>query len=631
MASDDAVSIGAARDPSPARIPLHPLQTMRTSQGIAMNKKILGLFFALAAATAWGRSETRKADVLPAERNIAVDINAPGAVSAEITVSSPSLKEVQRYELQIAEGAIVGGIYLPPGKENFVSITAFDARGEKLFAGSGNVDVSERFTPQIEIRLEGKDADEPLTAKFGTYRLGLGLAAGPGENNLVVEATLFDAYGAHLPFKPDDIKWGGLPDKFELLPYSCFRESLCIELPDPRVHEHIIACMRDIVCSHRKPKDTRGPYWYVATGRTHTCALTTTSEIRCWGDNRYGQLRATPSACPATASTWPGDCSLSPLPIECGPGEACKFQSLAAGGERTCAVDTDGRLFCWGSYPDHSTGDPISLSYADRFNGEVEAFAADGSKVSFIAVDTDLRKSCAITSTRALYCWEDNPSQLDDNYIWNPGTQYRSVNVGKRHTCAQQVTGKFECWGSNFDGQLDGTHTGSTGVLHPGLQDILTRGGHRPAAGSNSTCAQDPDDNTICWGSPSFNVSPTNATGGWMALRHSYATSLASNTDFCPVAGGGFQCTRICATGLGGDLFCGNWKWWAPPTQLPMVAPPASDHFVSWNQTDVGPNHVCAVTTQRDIWCFGTNVFGQLGIGNTSSARTNTPVTPVIR
>ena len=60
-----------------------------------------------------------------------------------------------------------------------------------------------------------------------------------------------------------------------------------------------------------------------------------------------------------------------------------------------------------------------------------------------------------------------------------------------------------------------------------------------------------------------------------------------------------------------------------------MVPDPASDHYISWNQADVGPNHVCAVNTQRDIWCFGTNAFGQFGTGTTSTTRTDAPMTPV--
>ncbi len=229
----------------------------------------------------------------------------PARSRAEIAISSPSLKDVQRYDLEVSEGAIAGGVYLPPGKENFVSITAFDAHGEKLYSGKGNVAVDEKFTPQMDIPLQGRESRLPPTAKFGTNRFGLGLAAGPAEEGLILQATLFDAMGNHLPFKPDDIRWVGLPEKFELIKYSCFRESLCIELPKDRINEDLLACWRDVTCSIPDPPDTRGPYWYVVTGRTHTCALTVNSDIHCWGDNRYGQLRATPTTCPASVSTRP--------------------------------------------------------------------------------------------------------------------------------------------------------------------------------------------------------------------------------------------------------------------------------------------------------------------------------------
>ena len=146
-----------------------------------MYEKFAGLCLVLAASSAWSGPQVGKSETFPLERNIAVDIYAPGAIRAEIAISNPSLKDVQRVELKVSEGALAGGVYLPPGKENFVRITAFDAHGEKLYSGKGNVTVDEKFTPQMDIRLEGKETRLPPTAKFGTNRLGLGLAAGPGE------------------------------------------------------------------------------------------------------------------------------------------------------------------------------------------------------------------------------------------------------------------------------------------------------------------------------------------------------------------------------------------------------------------------------------------------------------------
>lgn len=591
-----------------------------------MKKKYLGLFAALlgTAAVAGGKPEPG----MPP--NLAVDINGPGAARAEIVIASTALKEERRYSLTVSDGGLVGGIYVPPGKENRISITVLDARGEKLYTGSGYANVDEKFTPQVDIALNGKETKDPISAKFGSYRFALDLAANAGDG-LLVQTTLIDAAGKHFEIKPDDIKWGGLPEKFEVLPYSCFNGSLCFELPDITKYADMIACFRDVVCSHKKPRDTRGPYRFVAVGRTHTCALTVANDLLCWGDNHAGQLRSTAPNC--TTGTFATDCSPFPTPVECGPGEVCKFQSVSAGAERTCAVDTAGRAWCWGTHGDVYTGEadlPGSSQY--RINAEVEAEDSKGNKVLFTSIDTDLTESCAISTARELYCWRFNPQVLGDGAIHNKGTQYKSVSVGKRHICAQTMAGKIDCWGDNYDGQITGTFP-VPGPVNSVLNEILTRGGHVPAAGATSTCAQDPDDNTICWGSPDHNVPLSPQTGGWIALWRSYATSTASNTHTCQVGGGSFPCTRTCVTGLGGDLFCGNWMSGAKPSQLTMVPDPASDHFIVWNQSDVGPNHVCAVSTQQDVWCFGKNGFGQFGTGTVSSstAVTDVPTQPASR
>jgi alpha-tubulin suppressor-like RCC1 family protein len=598
---------------------------MTSIKGIAMKKHLLALVAALFGTAALAGAEPPP--VLPP--NLAVDINAPGAVRAEIAISIPSLKEEQRYELKVSEGGLVGGVYVPPGKENRVSVTAFDAKGEKVYWGSGYLSVSTKLNPQIDIALAGKETKEPLTAKFGTYRLGLALAANAGDG-LMVEASLFDATGKHLPLSPEDVMWGGLPEKFEVLQYSCFGGSLCVEYPDPRVYEAMIVCMRDVVCSHKKPKDSRGPYRYVAVGRNHTCALTVSNDILCWGDNRFGQLRNSSTTCNTAAG--PSNCSAFPQPIECGTGEVCKFQSLSAGAERTCAVDTDGKAWCWGSHGEVRTGELASDGYKYRMNGEIQAVDANGNKVLFISIDTDLMDSCAISTTRELYCWGYNQASLDDSDVHNKGTLYNSVSVGKRHSCAQKVGGKLDCWGDNTDGQVTGSFP-LPGPVNPELQQIFNRGGHGPAAGATSSCAQDPDDNTICWGSPETALPwATSSTGGFIALWRSYATSLASNSHSCLVSPGTyFPCTRTCATALGGDLFCGNWRWGATPQQLTNLGDPPSEKYVSWNQVDVGPNHVCAVTSQRDIWCFGMNDLGQFGTGTTSNGRTEAPAIAAVR
>ena len=105
-----------------------------------------------------------------------------------------------------------------------------------------------------------------------------------------------------------------------------------------------------------------------------------------------------------------------------------------------------------------------------------------------------------------------------------------------------------------------------------------------------------------------------------MALAASSATSLATEVDDC---GLGYQelPPQTCLTDGSGDLLCRNWVSSAVPGPLGKMKKPWTDFGIDYTQTDVGPTHACAVTSNFDIWCWGMNDFGQFGTGVFSSTR----------
>jgi alpha-tubulin suppressor-like RCC1 family protein len=78
----------------------------------------------------------------------------------------------------------------------------------------------------------------------------------------------------------------------------------------------------------------------ISTGGNHTCAVATTGQAYCWGNDSVGQL--------GNSSTLNDD---SAKPVEVAAplgGNALTFSSIAAGAAHTCALTTTGTAHCWG-------------------------------------------------------------------------------------------------------------------------------------------------------------------------------------------------------------------------------------------------------------------------------------------
>lgn len=584
--------------------------------------------FAAAPASA-GRPEF-KSDYLPLEKNLAVELDAPGAVRVQIGIAIPSLREELRYELGTDDhGLFTGGIYIPPTDSAQVDVVAFDARGEAIYKGAGKVGIDKELTPEFHVPLEGGKLEEPLTTRFGSQLLTAGIVGDTGDL-LQVQLTLVDAYGEFQPFSPEDLEWK-LPDGFPELKYSCFEGQLCILEWKPTLEQQAIyLCMKvkPFPCFESKPYDFRGPYKSVAVGRNHTCAITKDDDIRCWGDNFSGQLGT-----PTTASCFGVACSKEPVPVVCPAGAVCKFKALAAGGDHTCAVDTSGKAWCWGQDGSEAVGVPWFGQQPNYTHRQVPAMTPNGAAVSFATIDTSPLHTCAVSAAQDVFCWGSNSAaQLGLPTAWvtnttqatlvNSGNKYRAVAAGSSHTCAIQTNGLLDCWGDNKNFQLTGNPNSSTFItVNPKVPLLTGRTVSRVAAGASNTCAESSDNNVVCWGKASVTAPASAANPGFVALYASSSTSLATDAEDC--VGGAANCTQTCVTDGAGELQCG---WWVQPTsaQLSKVRKPWTDFGVNWTQTDVGPRHVCTLTSQRDIWCFGQNDHGQFGDGNLANSNIDT-------
>jgi alpha-tubulin suppressor-like RCC1 family protein len=209
----------------------------------------------------------------------------------------------------------------------------------------------------------------------------------------------------------------------------------------------------------------------VQAGLLHSCALSLSKQIWCWGANGEGQLGTGPS------TPVPGSFSVPAFVAD-------EFDAVTTTGLHTCALTTSGQAECWGLNESGQLGDgttttrgvpaPISGTFIFRTEPAVVPAAPDPDFYipgqSFISAG--FAHTCGILTSNAAVCWgvnEDgqlgNGSSGIGNRSLTPvsvsgGFQFKAISAGYRHTCAITTAGAAYCWGDNALGQLgDGTTT----------------------------------------------------------------------------------------------------------------------------------------------------------------------------
>ena len=331
---------------------------------------------------------------------------------------------------------------------------------------------------------------------------------------------------------------------------------------------------------------------------------------------------------------------------------------VSTGLNHSCAVDTDGTLWCWGSNYRAQLGigsiDPV-------FGNGVDSPIQVGSDTDWRSVTAAGVTTCAIKTDDSLYCWGfniygavGNGSTTTQTSPVLIGSGYQSVSGFSTHNCGIKVDGSLFCWGYNpYGGIGDGTSNNSR--LSP-VQVGSDTDWSQVSAGSNYTCALKSSGAIYCWGHNSFGQIGTLTGLGASGPGVHTPSQVGSDTDWTAVGAG---LSTPCATKADGSLYCwgqnrkgelgggvGDNNPHPTPTpfvDVPEPAPVEPDPViedepvalslpffgvqsaraagsVTWN--DVRPSaHSCATTSDDRIYCWGDGAAGALGQGNTASSK----------
>jgi len=346
----------------------------------------------------------------------------------------------------------------------------------------------------------------------------------------------------------------------------------------------------------------------VSAGYLHTCAVTSKGAARCWGANEYGQL--------GNNSTTD---SSTPVGVY---GLGSKVKNITSGYLHSCALTTNGRVWCWGNNTYGQLGNNSTTNSA-------RPVAVAGLGRGVRAIDAGWFDTCAITARGAVKCWGNNSyGQLGNNTTTSSLTPVqvhgltrgaKAVSASYFHTCAITAKGAAKCWGNNSWGEL-GDNTANESAKPVGVYGLNKRV-KQISAGYTSTCAVTTKGAAKCWGSNLYGQlgdSSTTTTGkpvNVYGLGSDIKSVKAGGYHACALTtAGGVRCWGLNDEGqLGDNSTISSLK--------PVVVATADKMRVITS----GFEHTCAMTAQRAITCWGYNQRGQLG--DNSTANRSQPVT----
>jgi len=278
------------------------------------------------------------------------------------------------------------------------------------------------------------------------------------------------------------------------------------------------------------------------------------------------------------------------------------YRSVSAGGYHTCGLAADSTAYCWGA---NGVG---QLGAGDTVSRGTPVAVAGG--LRFVGLSAGGFHTCALTAAGTAYCWGGGDSVPK---VVGGGIPFVQLAAGgTNHKCGITAVGTPYCWGDNRQGQLGdgGTTSSATPVpVASGLTfaSISTGGAH--------SCGLTAAGSAYCWGfNNSGQLGDSTTTDRWSPVAVKGGFTFASL-----VAGGLHTCalTTTAATycwGANGSYELGD------GTNLDHLTPVAVQSTISFaNLGSAVWSHTCGVTGSGLGYCWGDNIFGQIGDGTTAS------------
>lgn len=345
----------------------------------------------------------------------------------------------------------------------------------------------------------------------------------------------------------------------------------------------------------------------VVVGNYHSCAVTTSATVYCWGLNDVGQLAKGTfrnASAPTTAVGTGGDTTETATLI--------RVRQVTGNRSSICALTVAQDVYCWG----HQWGAIESSNTPKAATIKANGGSGGPLSIGFLQVAED--HGCLIQISGVANCTGNNSAgQLGDHQISAPpftspssGTwpfvdslrTYSNVQLGTTFSCgfhryrteaAPDSSQIPLCWGDGASGQRGDSVTTNLAA------DSASKPKHIKVKGLTAGIAFD---------------SASLAVGD----KHACAVAVAP----AGVAGQAY-CWGLNAHGQLGRVTTGTGN-----AAMDSTAAPVTAGGVLFYRLFAGKYHTCGLTAAGAAYCWGRNDYGQLGNGTQTGFNTGT-ATPV--
>lgn len=346
---------------------------------------------------------------------------------------------------------------------------------------------------------------------------------------------------------------------------------------------------------------TAPPFTSLIAGSEHTCGLSRSGAMLCWGWVNAGAM--------GISSGYAG-----PAPLPTTVIGKLAFRSGYSSSQTICGLLAAGTAYCWGTaIPTLGTTRSPTV-------------AAAGMSFASLAVADD--HACGLTDSGQTYCWGANDSgQLGNGTVSGAssvpvavrgGLAFNQLATGLGFTCGLTAAGTAYCWGLNIDGAVgDGTTTDRTSPT-PVIGGLV----FTQLVASGAVCGITRNGALYCWGN---NWSGALGNGTTMSPR--YPVAVKGGLSFTAVSVG----DHTCGITTGGAMYC----WGAndygelgdgTTTRISRTTPTPVGGGLTFTHVAVGGHHTCAIAASGQTYCWGMNGAGQLGDGTTTWHFLPTPI-----